>query len=97
MILPVFLGNTAQRLCGSCVGRFFVRLYKFDAVILAYFLGAASAKENLCKMTENMQANVVQSRNTMLQGERQSAARTPRNRAFALVGRSLCGVAFTFD
>ena len=42
-------------------------------------------------MTENMQANVVQSPNTMLEGERQSAARTPRTKAFALLG-GLCAV-----
>ena len=50
------IGNTAQRLCVRCAVRFFVRLHKFDAAILSYY------KENLCDMTENMQADDVQSR-----------------------------------
>ena len=50
------LGNTAQRLCGRCAVRFFVRLYKNDAGILSY------GKEFLCKMTENLQADDVQRR-----------------------------------
>ena len=48
-------GNTAQRLCVRCEVRFFVRLYKIDAGILAY------VKEILCKITENLQADDVQS------------------------------------
>ena len=51
-----FIGNTAQRLYVRCAVRFFVRLHKFDAAILTY------CKENLCDMTENMQADDVQSR-----------------------------------
>ena len=44
------LGNTAQRLYVRCEVRFFVRLYKIDAGILAY------VKEILCKIKENLQA-----------------------------------------
>ncbi len=55
MLTGICLGNTAQRLCGNCADRFFVRLYKFDAG------GLTPAKENLCKMTENMQVSAVQS------------------------------------
>ena len=42
-------------LVADCAVRFFVRLYKLDAD------GLTPAKENLCKMTENMQARCVQS------------------------------------
>lgn len=48
-------GNAAQRSSRDCADRFFVRLYKFDAG------GLTPAKENLCKMTENMQASGRQS------------------------------------
>ena len=49
-----FLGNTAQPLCVRCEIRFFVRVHKFDAG------GLTPGKENLCAMTENMQADDVQ-------------------------------------
>ena len=49
----VFLGNTAQPLCVRRAVRFFVRLPKFDAALLA------QGKENLGNMTENMQADDV--------------------------------------
>ncbi|CCO04675.1 hypothetical protein predicted by Glimmer/Critica [Ruminococcus bicirculans (ex Wegman et al. 2014)] len=39
-----------------CVARFFVSLYRNDAGILPYF------KEFLCEITENLQADCVQSR-----------------------------------
>ena len=42
-------------MCVRCEVRFFVRLYKIDAGILAY------VKEILCKITENLQADDVQS------------------------------------
>ena len=51
-----FKGNTAQNLCWRCADRFFVRLYRNSAGILTYVKGF------LCKMTENMQADSVQSR-----------------------------------
>ena len=56
----------------DCAVRFFVRLYKLSAGRLT------PVKRNLGKMAEKMQASVG---NRTLQGERQSAARTPRNRA----------------
>ncbi len=40
------MGYTAQRACGDCAVRIFVRLSKFDAGLLA------QVKENLGKMTE---------------------------------------------
>ena len=49
-------GNTAQRLCVRCKVRFLVRLHKKLAGILTY------VKRFLCDMTENMQADDVQSR-----------------------------------
>ena len=42
-------------MCVRCEVRFFVRLYKIDAGILAY------VKEILCKIKENLQADDVQS------------------------------------
>ena len=48
--------NTAQPLCVRRAVRFFVRLPKFDAALLA------QGKENLGYMTENMQADDVQKR-----------------------------------
>jgi hypothetical protein len=52
--LPI--GNTAQRLLCRYAARFFVRLYRNFAGILSY------VKEFLCKMTENIQVDVQQSR-----------------------------------
>ena len=49
-------GNTAQRMCGRCANRFFVRLHRNDAGILAY------CKEFLCDMTENSSADAAHSR-----------------------------------
>ena len=49
-------GNTAQPLCVRYAVRFFVRVHKFDAG------GLTPGKENLCAMTENMQADDVQRR-----------------------------------
>ena len=40
------IGNTAQALCGRCADRFFVRLAKSDAGLLA------QVKEDLANMTE---------------------------------------------
>ena len=51
-----FYGNTAQRMCGRCANRFFVRLHRNDAGILAY------CKEFLCDMTENASADAAHSR-----------------------------------
>ena len=45
-------GNASKLLSFDCAVRFFVRLYKFDAG------GLSPVKENLYKMTENMQATV---------------------------------------
>ena len=53
-VLP--LGNTAQRLCQRHAVRFFVSLYRFLAEILPY------SKRKMCKMAENMQVDLVQSR-----------------------------------
>ena len=50
----IFIGNTAQPLCVRYEIRFFVRVHKFDAG------GLTPGKENLCAMTENMQADDVQ-------------------------------------
>jgi hypothetical protein len=44
----------------DCVARFFVSLYKSDAGILEYF------KEDLCNLTENMQASRTQSRQAVI-------------------------------
>lgn len=50
----LILGNTAQRLPHRCAVRFYVRLYKNFAGILAY------VKKFWCNMTKNMQADVRQ-------------------------------------
>ena len=52
-------GNTAQRLCDRCVVKFLVRLPKNSAGILPY------GKGFLGNMTENLQADGVQSRQTL--------------------------------
>ena len=52
--MGLFLGNTEQRLCASCVVRFFVRVHRLSAVNLLI------DKRKLCAMTENLQANCVQ-------------------------------------
>ena len=49
-------GNTAQRLWCRCAVRFFGRLCRNFAGILTY------VKKFMCKMPENMQADVPQSR-----------------------------------
>ena len=51
-----FIGNTAQSLCVRCAARFFGRLRRNFAGILSY------VKRFLCNMTENQQADCVQSR-----------------------------------
>ena len=51
-----FIGNTAQSLCVRCAARFFGRLRRNFAGILSYVKGF------LCNMTENQQADCVQSR-----------------------------------
>ena len=43
-------------MCGRCANRFFVRLHRNDAGILAY------CKEFLCDMTENSSADAAHSR-----------------------------------
>jgi hypothetical protein len=50
------IGNTAQGLLYRYVVRFFVRLYRNFAGILSY------VKKFLCKITENIQVDVQQSR-----------------------------------
>ena len=50
------IGNTARPLCVRCKVSFFVRVHKFDAG------GLTPGKENLCAMTEKMQADDVQRR-----------------------------------
>jgi hypothetical protein len=49
-------GNTAQPLCVRCAVNFYVRVHKFDAALLT------QGKENLCAMTEKVQADDVQRR-----------------------------------
>ena len=49
-------GNTAQPLCVRCAVNFYVRVHKFDAALLT------QGKENLCTMTEKVQADDVQRR-----------------------------------
>ena len=46
-------GNTARPLCVRCAVGFFVRVHRSDTG------GLAPGKENLCTMTENMQADGV--------------------------------------
>ena len=58
-LLLMILGNTAQRLCDRCVVKFFVRLPRNSAGILPY------GKGFLGNMTGNLQANGVQSRQTL--------------------------------
>ena len=55
-LLLMILGNTAQRLYVRCVVRFFGRLPRNSAGILPY------GKGFLGNMTENLQADCVQSR-----------------------------------
>ena len=55
-------GGIPQGLCGRCASRFFDRLHRNDAGILAY------CEEYLCDMAENMPADTVQSRQACFVG-----------------------------